>query len=146
MKHLLLTIALASSFAAPGFAGEAAHGNKSGDTHGEMKIGMPGDAAAVDRTVEIDMGETVRFVVRNEGELDHEFILDSQKKNAAHKNEMADMSGMNMGHNEPNRIRLAPGEDAEIIWTFANNGTFEAACLIPGHYESGMFREVSVTH
>ena len=30
MKHLLLTIALASSFAAPGFAGEAAHGNKSG--------------------------------------------------------------------------------------------------------------------
>ena len=165
MKHLLLTIALASSFAAPGFAGEAAHGNKSGDTHGEMKIGMPGDAAAVDRTVEIDMvetddgemlfkggdldfkeGDTVRFVVRNEGELDHEFILDSQKKNAAHKNEMADMSGMNMGHNEPNRIRLAPGEDAEIIWTFANNGTFEAACLIPGHYESGMFREVSVTH
>ena len=69
-----------------------------------------------------------------------------RKKNAAHKNEMADMSGMNMGHNEPNRIRLAPGEDAEIIWTFANNGTFEAACLIPGHYESGMFREVSVTH
>ena len=60
--------------------------------------------------------------------------------------QMADMSGMNMGHNEPNRIRLAPGEDAEIIWTFANNGTFEAACLIPGHYESGMFREVSVTH
>ena len=58
MKHLLLTIALASSFAAPGFAGEAAHGNKSGDTHGEMKIGMPGDAAAVDRTVEIDMVET----------------------------------------------------------------------------------------
>ena len=47
MKHLLLTIALASSFAAPGFAGEAAHGNKSGDTHGEMKIGMPGDAAAI---------------------------------------------------------------------------------------------------
>ena len=84
------------------------------------------------------------LVVRNEGELDHEFILDSQKKNAAHKNEMADMSGMNMGHNEPNRIRLAPGEDAEIIWTFANNGTFEAACLIPGHYESGMKGDITV--
>ena len=62
MKHLLLTIALASSFAAPGFAGEAAHGNKSGDTHGEMKIGMPGDAAAVDRTVEIVIEAYVRAV------------------------------------------------------------------------------------
>ena len=70
MKHLLLTIALASSFAAPGFAGEAAHGNKSGDTHGEMKIGMPGDAAAVDRTVEIVIEAYVRAVSNYDTTLD----------------------------------------------------------------------------
>ena len=31
-----------------------------------------------------------------------------------------------------------------MIWTFTNAGTFEFACLIPGHYESGMHGPISV--
>ena len=32
----------------------------------------------------------------------------------------------------------------EVIWTFANAGSFEFGCLIPGHYESGMKGDVTV--
>jgi len=43
-----------------------------------------------------------------------------------------------MEHDDPNAVRLEPGEEAEIIWTFGEAGTFEFACLLPGHYEAGM--------
>jgi Cu/Ag efflux protein CusF len=54
------------------------------------------------------------------------------------------MAKMDMEHDDPNRIRLDAGASGEVVWTFANSGTFEAACLIAGHYESGMHREVAV--
>tara|TARA_R110002094_G_scaffold15510_2_gene26794 strand:+ start:2306 stop:3106 length:801 start_codon:yes stop_codon:yes gene_type:complete len=135
-----------------------------GDDHAKMMmIGMPGDPSKVDRTINITLletddgemlikgddldimqGETIRFMVKNVGELEHEFVLDTVESNAKHKTEMAEMAGMDMGHEDPNRITLDAGGEGEVIWTFANAGTFEAACLIPGHYESGMFREVKV--
>jgi uncharacterized cupredoxin-like copper-binding protein len=131
------------------------------DNHAEMmQVGMPGDTNKVDRTVNVilvetddgemlfkgdDMtftkGETVRFVIQNKGELEHEFVLDTLEKNAEHKIEMAKMA---MEHDDPNRITLDAGATGEVVWTFSNTGTFEAACLIPGHYESGMHRVVAV--
>ena len=49
-----------------------------------------------------------------------------------------------MEHDDPNAVRLAPGEKGEIIWTFANAGSFQFACLIPCHYEAGMHGALSV--
>jgi uncharacterized cupredoxin-like copper-binding protein len=43
-----------------------------------------------------------------------------------------------MAHEEPNGARLKPNASAEILWRFTKAGTFELACLIPGHYETGM--------
>ena len=43
-----------------------------------------------------------------------------------------------MEHDEPNGKRLEPKKSAEILWRFSKAGTFEFACLIPGHYETGM--------
>ncbi len=42
-------------------------------------------------------------------------------------------------------IRLDEGGSGEVIWTFSNAGTFEFACLIPGHYESGMHGAINQT-
>jgi uncharacterized cupredoxin-like copper-binding protein len=42
------------------------------------------------------------------------------------------------GDDDPNGKRLAPEKGGEIVWRFTKRGTFEFACLIPGHYESGM--------
>ena len=71
-------------------------------------------------------------------------MLDTVENNEKHKMEMSEMAGMDMGHVDPNRITLEAGASGEVVWSFMNAGTFEAACLIPGHYESGMFREVAV--
>jgi uncharacterized cupredoxin-like copper-binding protein len=47
-------------------------------------------------------------------------------------------------HVSENAVSLEPGEQSKLIWTFSNDGSFEFACLIPGHYESGMFGNVTV--
>jgi len=49
-----------------------------------------------------------------------------------------------MEHDDPNAVRLGAGDDVEIIWSFTNAGSLEFACLIPGHYESGMHGDVVV--
>ncbi|KIC20049.1 cupredoxin domain-containing protein [Leisingera sp. ANG-Vp] len=163
MKKLFIFAALAAQAGAPVLAGVSDHGNGHGahDSHSEqMAAGMPGTRSKASRSVKVIMketddgemiftpsamqfkqGETIRFLVVNKGELDHEFVLDTPERNAMHKEAMA--GGMEQ-HNTPNAVTLAPGKRGEIIWTFSNSGTFEFACLIPGHYESGMFGQVAV--
>jgi uncharacterized cupredoxin-like copper-binding protein len=43
-----------------------------------------------------------------------------------------------MEHDDPNGKRVKSNATAEILWRFTKKGTFEFACLIPGHYEAGM--------
>jgi uncharacterized cupredoxin-like copper-binding protein len=123
------------------------------DGHG-FAAGEPGDPKRLHRVVEITMsegpgnmtyspsrievrkGEQVRFVLRNTGDLSHEFLLDSFENNAKHK--IAMEKNPEMEHDDPNGKRVEPKASSEILWRFTKAGTFEFACLIPGHYESGM--------
>jgi Cu/Ag efflux protein CusF len=77
------------------------------------------------------------------GELEHELVVDTVAKNEEHKALMEKFPEME--HEDPNAIRLAPGETGEFIWTFANTGTFQFACLIPGHMEAGMHGPITVS-
>ncbi|WP_282048256.1 copper-binding protein [Sulfitobacter mediterraneus] len=141
---------------------DGGHGNDGhGDAHAMMAAGMPGMADDVNRTIDVIMretddgqmifepstfefekGETIRFNVMNNGELEHEFVIDDVEGNAKHKMAMAEMD---MEHDDPNSVRLDEGKSGEVIWKFANAGTFEFACLIPGHYESGMHGPIKVS-
>ena len=144
LSALLLSAGFA--FAAPG---------EPGHSHKSFAAGDPGDPKKPARTVEVVMtetedakmlykpdrievkrGEQVRFVLKNVGKVDHEFMLDSVANNAKHKKEME--KNPDMEHDDPNGKRLAPSASNEIVWRFTKAGTFEFACLIPGHYESGM--------
>ncbi len=91
---------------------------------------------------EVKRGEQVRFVLKNVGKVDHEFMLDSVANNAKHKIQM--QKNPDMEHDDPNGKRLSPNASGEIVWRFTKAGTFEFACLIPGHYESGMKGTVAV--
>ena len=102
----------------------------------EMKEGEDGKMLYVPDRVEAKRGEQIKFVLTNVGKVDHEFMLDSVKNNAKHKIEM--QKNPDMEHDDPNGKRLAPGKGSEIVWRFTKAGEFEFACLIPGHYESGM--------
>lgn len=161
MKHLIM------AFAAMGLltgAAQAAGSHAGGHGHEEMMaIGKPGKVSKAQRTVTITMlengdgemlfepaalkvkkGETVRLKFVNAGETEHEFVMDRHDVLMEHKVLMAKFPEME--HDDPNAIRLAPGAKGEIVWTFARAGTFEFACLIPGHYESGMKGAIAVGH
>lgn len=129
-----------------------------GGNHNEtMAIGKPAEATP-DRTIQVVMkedhegeklyffepeelsfaaGETVLLRIVNEGEEEHEFVMDTVAANAEHRELMAKFPEME--HDDPNSVRLQPGQETEISWTFSEAGTFEFACLLPGHYESGMY-------
>ncbi len=95
-----------------------------------------GEMAFSPNTLEVKRGEQVRFVLQNAGAVDHEFLIDTAANNAHHKAAMAE--NPDMQHAEPNGRRLAPETTSELIWRFTKPGSFEIACLIPGHYEAGM--------
>ena len=118
--------------------------------------GEPGDPKKPARTIEVGMsemayaparievkrGEQVRFVIRNIGADDHEFLLATTEENLKHGEAMK--ANPDMEHAEPNGVRLAPKKSAEIVWKFTRAGTFEYSCLIPGHREAGMIGQVVV--
>lgn len=120
-------------------------------------IGRKGDPARVDRTVEVLMedsmrfvpnrievrsGETIRFFVKNMGKLTHEMVLGSMAELKEHAQLMRKMPGMK--HVEPNMITLKPGQRGSIVWQFGSAGTVHFACLQPGHMEAGMVGVVQV--
>lgn len=96
----------------------------------------PGTMSYSPDRIEVRRGEQVKFVLKNAGYLPHEFLLDSIENNAKHKIDM--QKNPEMEHDEPNGKRVEPKKSAEMLWKFSKTGTFEFACLIPGHYESGM--------
>lgn len=135
-----------------------ASGNHAGGHHGEDAIGKPGVAARVSRTINIDMkdnmrftpaslavkqGETIKFVVKNSGQVKHEMVLGTVKDLKEHAEAMKKFPEME--HAEPNMITLAPGKSGEIIWQFTKSGKVDFACLQPGHYDAGMKGMVDVS-
>ena len=152
-RNTLVTLATACFAVAATAAGSHAGGHG----HDESAIGQPGQAARVSRTVQVDMadtmrftpakftvkrGETIRFVVRNSGQLKHEFVLGKAKDLKEHYEVMKKFPEME--HAEPNMVTVAPGQTGEVIWQFTKAGPVDFACLHPGHYDAGMKGSIKV--
>jgi uncharacterized cupredoxin-like copper-binding protein len=142
---LAATFAFGSAWAGPG---------DKGHSHASFSAGEPGNPKRPARVVQVTMresdgkmmfvperveikrGEQIKFILRNNGELDHEFVLATTEENIQHAEEMK--KNPEMEHDDPNSKRVAPTKSAEIIWRFTKAGQFEYGCLIPGHREAGM--------
>ena len=141
------------------------HGNADGSKEGTMareaahavSFGKPGNPDQVDRKVRVNMsdsmrftpafvsvkrGETIRFIVHNEGKVMHEMVLGREKDLAKHVRAMRMSPGM--AHDAAHMVHVAPGRTGEIVWQFSRAGTVQFACLIPGHFEAGMVGTVQV--
>lgn len=107
------------------------------DANGEMKF--------VHEPLKIKLGETIKFVVTNKGEMPHEFSLGDSPTQRAHALMMEKMPDMKH-EGDPAAVTLEPGETKEIVWTFNKpvQGSIELACQMPGHYEGGMVSKVSM--
>ena len=112
----------------------------------------------------IKKNQTVKFIVYNYGELVHEFNIATKEMHIKHQPEMQKMveneillvdkidkkkmkelskKDHSMSHSHSNSVLLEPNHSAEIIWKFNTNADLEAACNIPGHYESGMIAKIN---
>lgn len=147
-KHTTLVLLTTALFAV---AATAAGSHGGGHGHDESAIGQPGKTAEVTRTIQVEMadtmrftpanftvkrGETIRFVVKNAGQLKHEFVLGEVKELKAHYEQMKKFPEME--HAEANMITVASGQTGEVIWKFTKAAPVDFACLLPGHYDAGM--------
>ncbi|MGI8526641.1 MAG: cupredoxin domain-containing protein [Pseudolabrys sp.] len=101
-----------------------------------------GTMAFLPATLEIKRGEQIKFIITNGGALAHEFVLANEKDNLKHAELMNKYPDME--HDDPNGKTVQPKAKSEILWRFSKAGTFEYACLIPGHREAGMIGKVTV--
>ena len=112
----------------------------------------------------IKKGETIKFIVSNYGELVHEFNIATKEMHIKHQPEMMKMvenqillddkidkkkmkemakKDHSMSHSHSNSVLLEPNQSAELIWKFSTDADLEAACNVPGHYESGMIAKIN---
>ena len=124
----------------------------------ETAFGREGDPKKAKRTVNVDMsdkmrftpaeltvkqGETVRFRVKNSGQVMHEMVLGTMDELKKHAELMKKHPGME--HDEPYMAHVAPGNTETMTWQFTKAGEFYYGCLVPGHFEAGMIGKVTVT-
>ncbi|MBL8516389.1 MAG: cupredoxin family protein [Betaproteobacteria bacterium] len=163
MKRTSIVLLLAAALAAPA---AFAHGGedhkkpavKKAISKDEHPWGREGDPAKAKRTVtiamsdamrftpdklEVKVGDTVKFVVANKGQVMHEMVIGTEKELKAHAEMMK--KHPNMEHDEPYMAHVSPGKKESITWQFTQPGDFMFGCLIPGHFEAGMVGRIKVT-
>jgi uncharacterized cupredoxin-like copper-binding protein len=156
----IASLSAATTLAHIAFAhGDKDHNKKAGSVKKEQKDwGIAGEAKMAKRTIPVGMadnmrftpdkldvklGETIRFQVKNNGKVMHEFVIGTKAENDKHAQLMIKFP--NMEHDEPYMAHVAPGKTGEIFWMFNRAGQFEFACLIAGHYQAGMVGKITVT-
>jgi len=161
-KRNLIVATVASMLASTGHVlahGDDKHPAKAGPVKKEQTDwGIAGDAGKARRSIEVGMadnmrftpdritvklGETVRFVARNNGKVMHEFVIGTKAENEKHAALMIKFP--NMEHDAPYMAHVPPGKTGQIVWTFNRAGEFEFACLIAGHYSAGMVGTITVS-
>lgn len=135
-------------------AHDHAHGEDAPAAEG-FAFGSPGDPADAERTIEVEAaapfrfapedlelsaGDTVTFVVSNEDDIVHEFVLGDRAYQDAHEEEMS----AGAMHHEGNAVTVAPGETQELTWTFTVEGEVLYGCHVAGHYDQGMVGTIDV--
>lgn len=143
MKSIFRNTALAAlvALAAAGASASGTHAGGHGHDADEA-IGKPGLAAKATRTINVDMadnmrftpadisvtqGETVRFVIKNSGQIKHELVLGTEKELKEHYEAMK--KNPEMEHADPNMVTLAGGKTGEIVWQFTKAArSTSAAC------------------
>ena len=108
----------------------------------EITLTMNDNMRFTPSAITVKQGETVRFIVKNQGKQMHEMVIGTKKDLDAHAALMVKFP--NMEHDEPYMAHVASGKSQKLIWTFNRAGEFDFACLIAGHYQAGMVGKITV--
>ncbi|MDA1330295.1 MAG: cupredoxin domain-containing protein [Chloroflexi bacterium] len=81
------------------------------------------DIAWSQNLIEAKVGQTVELTLRNDGALDHDFVLEE--------------FGL--------EVSLSPGEQQTVSFVLTEAGLFDYICSVPGHQDAGMAGKFAVT-
>ncbi|MBX3640034.1 MAG: cupredoxin domain-containing protein [Nitrosomonas sp.] len=129
---LLSTICMAS----PVNAGNSSSTGKPGiarEVSRDIKVTQV-DNMFLPNEIQVTEGETVRLIVINKGDHQHEMLIGTME-------DLRKAAKMRRNHPDENpteagMIRLQPDEQDEIIWTFDQPGEVDFACPLPGHFKA----------
>lgn len=153
LKHYLTFMIFIPTFAI------ASGTHKHGHDGAKFSVGEPG-MGSPDRQVKVSMidamrfvfepelnilkhGETIEFIVTNNGVIKHEFSIGNAEDQVKHAEMMRKMPDMD--HEDPNTVSLTAGKTARLSWRFMGDDTVVFACNIPGHFEAGMKHVLPIT-
>ena len=125
---------------------------------GERGLGFCDDGQAYDREVEVAMsewtfsnldvavqaGERIRFTVRNDGTVLHEFMFMAMEQMQA-VNYRARRADWNLLEHEAlfEQSLLLPGESISFVIEVQNAGSWMFMCMLPYHMQMGMMGQMS---
>jgi uncharacterized cupredoxin-like copper-binding protein len=92
-------------------------------------------------SLQVEPGETVRFVVTNTDPIDHEFLVGDAEMQEIHE------KGTEAHHGaRPGEISVPAGTTVETTFTFPSTLApgWEFACHLPGHYDFGMHGPITL--
>lgn len=128
---VLVALVLLLAACAGGGASEA--GGAAGEPGGiVVDVSMTEFKVEMDQT-EFPVGVPVTFNITNDGAIEHELILEPLDVINEPLSEEVEARG------------VLPGDTASFTYSFDEAGTLQLACHIAGHYEAGMFREISAS-
>lgn len=118
-------------------------------TSGDSGAATTAPAGNVDQTVEIRMvdiafkpdavtvkaGTTVRFVFKNDGDLDHEAAFGDE----------ATQTAVESGKQKREGIAASPNQTKDYVRRFDTPGSFLIGCHVAGHYAAGMKVRLTIT-
>ena len=91
--------------------------------------------------IEVPVGTTVRFVVRNHDPIDHELVVGDRPTHERHERGRE-------GHHHgdvPGEVSVPAGGTATTGYRFSRAGTVALGCHLPGHWDYGMTGVVVVS-
>ncbi|WP_048308201.1 plastocyanin/azurin family copper-binding protein [Halomonas sp. PR-M31] len=160
MRQLLLAITLGLT-ATAALAGAGHDGSEQNISEAEIDRTIEvtaGDLWFKPNDLVIAPGETVKFVIENLGQIEHEFVIGAADAQKEHREMMLDMASgdgrhhdMSAGHHSAGNnvmpaVTVASGETRTLVWTAPDtaNNDLIYACNIAGHFEGGMHGELKV--
>lgn len=109
-----------------------------------IEIALTDDMRFRPGQITVMRGQTIKFVLKNLGQIKHEFVLGTEQELLKHAAEMEKFPEME--HDDPNQVTVEPGQTATLFWKFTKVGTWNVGygCLIPGHFSAGMKGKIVV--
>ncbi|MCY7418006.1 MAG: multicopper oxidase domain-containing protein [Chloroflexi bacterium] len=102
-----------------------------------VEVSLEDNLSITPSKMTVTAGTPVKFVVTNDGALEHDFFIGSDKEQKQRES----------GSAEPGKDRyivVPPGETVGLTLTFDEPGKTIAGCSVAGHYSSGMKANITI--